>query len=260
MSLRVSPLILSLLLPFCLASNADALTGREIMEKADKKNQAKDESTTRVMEIMNEKGQVRKRKMVTYFKAGKGDDDKVLVRFLAPPEHRGVSLLTLESGASDEQWLYLPQNKKTKRIAGASKADSFMGSNFSNYDMRTEDLQGHKYKLLGEATLSKRAFYKVEATPKSDEVKKSTGYARRVLYIDKDRWTIARVDFFDTKNKALKMLRASDWKQVKGLWRASKIEIRSQVNKTRTRLLPAERKVNEGLPDSRFTKRSLKKI
>lgn len=260
MSLRASPLILCVLLPLTLTPSAEALTGREIMENADKKNQAKDESTTRTMEIMNEKGQVRKRKMVTFFKAGKGDDDKVLVRFLQPPEHRGVSLLTLEQGSSDEQWLYLPKNKKTKRIAGASKADSFMGSNFSNYDMRTEDLQGHKYKLLGETTLYKRTFYKVEARPKNDDVMKATGYARRVLYVEKSRWTIERVDFFDKKDKPLKILKASEWKKVKGLWRANKIEIRSQVNKTRTRLLPAERKVNEGLPDSRFTKRSLQKI
>lgn len=254
--MRAIPTLLAALL---LSPTALALTGREIMEKADKANRPKDETLERTMEIMNERGEVRSRKMKTFFKAGEGDDDMVLVRILEPAEVRGVGLLTLERGSSDDQWLYMPTLKKTKRLAGSSKADAFMGSNFANVDMRTEDLQGHDYQLLEEVEEAGRKAYKVGAMPKTDAVKEQTGYSKRILYVDAERWTTLRVDYFDLAGKELKVLKASDFKQVEGLWRADKVEIRSSQDKSRTRLLPPKRELNTGLSADIFSTRELER-
>lgn len=243
-----------------LQAFAAEMTGRQIMEKADKVNRPKDEIIMRTMAIMDDRGQVREREMTTYFKAGEGDDDKTLIKFTAPTDLRGVGLLTIEEGSKDDQWLYLPKNKKTKRIAGASKADSFMGSNFSNFDMRTEDLQGHKYKRVGKETFSKRPVWVVEATPKNDAMKEMTGYSKRVLKVDAERWTVMEVKYYDLKGKHLKTLRASAWKQYGKLWRAEKVEVRSAVDKSRTMLKKAKRKIDSGLKDSQFSKRALEKM
>jgi outer membrane lipoprotein-sorting protein len=190
--------------------------------------------------------------------AGDGDDDRLMVRFNAPAEVKGTGLLTIEKGAEDEQWLYLPDLKKSKRIAGASKAQSFMGTDFSNYDMRTEDLTGHDYRKTGEETLDGRPCYLVEATPKTEEVKESTGYARRTMWVDKERWVVPRCEYFDTSGKPLKTLTADGWKQIEGLWRPAKVTVENKQEGSKTVVTYEKgREINKGLPEKTFTKREL---
>jgi hypothetical protein len=38
-----------------------------------------------------------------------------------------------EAVKEDSQWIFLPKLKRIKRIAGSSKASSFMGSDFSYF-------------------------------------------------------------------------------------------------------------------------------
>ena len=45
----------------------------------------------------------------------------------------------------DDQWLYLPALKKTKRIASGDKSGSFMGSDFSYADMTDRKLDRYDY-------------------------------------------------------------------------------------------------------------------
>lgn len=240
------------------AGLAHAITGREIVEKADKANRAQDEIVDTLMYIFSPDGHKRVRLMRSYMQAGEGDDDRSLVRFLKPADIKGTGLLTIEEGESDTQWLYLPELRKSKRIAGASKARPFVGSDLSNGDMRTEDLAHHSYRLLGEETVDGRACYKVEARPKDDATRTSYGYARRWIWIDKQRWVPLRVRFFDLGDKPLKELHATDWRQIEGLWRAHRIEIRNLQTGSRTVLVQnPKRKINTGLSRSIFTRRKL---
>ena len=54
----------------------------------------------------------------------------------------------------DDQWLYLPALKKTKRIASGDKSGSFMGSDFTYADMTTRNLDNYDYTLLKEDLLN----------------------------------------------------------------------------------------------------------
>lgn len=254
-SLACALAAVSLALPLALA---DELDGRAIAEKADKHNRPKDEKDGVTMVIVSARGEKRKREMTTWFKAGEGDDDKLLVRFDSPSDVKGTGLLTIEQGPSDEQWLYLPDLRKSKKIAGSSKASSFMGTDFSNYDMRTEDLQGHDYAKKGEEEVDGRACYAVEVTPKTDEVKDTTGYARRTIWVDKERFTINKCEYFDKTGKPLKTLTTEGWKQVEGLWRPTKVVMENKQEGSKT-IVTYERgrEINKGVDDTTFTKRKL---
>jgi hypothetical protein len=182
-----------------------------------------------------------------------------MVRFVSPADVKNTGLLTVEKGADDEQWLYLPDLKKSKRIAGASKANSFMGTDFSNYDMRTEDLAGHDYAKKGEDTVDGRACYVVEAKPKNDDVKESTGYSRRTVWVDKERFTIPKCEYYSSKNdKLLKVLTTEGWKQVSGLWRPSTLNMENKQEGSKTVVTYDKgREINKGIPEKTFTKREL---
>lgn len=241
-------------------AGAEDLTGRAIMERFDKVNRSDDEKVASVMHIISSTGQRRSRKLLTWRKVAGGDDDMILIRFLEPADVKGTGMLTIEEGEDDTQLLYLPDLRKSKRIAGASKANSFVGSDFSNYDMRTEDLSGHHYELVGEEEVAGNACYKVKATPKNEDVEEMTGYKQRFFFVDKERWVGHRVEYFDRNMKPLKVLVADDFHQIKGLWRPLKVEMTNTQQGSKTVVLqPLERELNEGLSDSIFTRRNLEK-
>lgn len=250
--------VVAVLVAFSAPAPALALTGAEVMNRLDKHNRAEDEVVEATMQIVSARGHRRIRKMTASFKSKSNDDDLILIRFTAPPDMRGSGLLTIEQGDADQQWLYLSELRRSKRIAGSSKANSFVGSDFSNYDMRTEDLQNHTYKLVGEESVAGRKCHKVEAVPNDDDTEESTGYSRRLLWVDSERWVALKVEFYDRNGKLLKELVCSEFRQLKGLWRAHKLEMTNRQEGSKTLLFYAgKRLVNEGLADREFSKRAL---
>ena len=62
---------------------------------------------------------------------------RALARFTAPPDLRDTALLVLEQdGRPDDYFLYLPALDRVRRVSGAQRSDSFMGT-----DLTYEDLE-----------------------------------------------------------------------------------------------------------------------
>ena len=251
---------LSIALLAALPARAQELDGRAIAERADKQNRAKDEVDRVTMLIFDKSGEKRTRELTTWFLAGEGGEDRSLVRFDAPADVKGTGLLTLQHAEKDEQWLYLPELRKTKRIAGSSRALSFAGTDFSNFDMRTEDLAHHDYKRLDDAQANGRACYVIEAVPKNDDVKEETGYSKRTLWIDKERFTVQRCEYYDKDGKLLKRLVLEGEKQVQGLWRPVQVTMENVQEGSKTVVQHDRgREINKGIEESKFTKRALER-
>ena len=55
--------------------------------------------------------------------------------FQSPADVKNTSFMSwsYDSDKSDDQWIYLPALKKTKRISSDSKSDYFMGSDTGNW-------------------------------------------------------------------------------------------------------------------------------
>jgi len=239
------------------------LSGREIVTKMDGGNRSADESVDLTMVLLSKSGMKRTRKITMYFKSGEDSaGDRMIVRFHSPPDIRGTGFLTIEKeGAANQQWLYLPDLKKSKRVAGSSRSGSFVESDFSNYDVAPESLDEHRYKLLGEADVEGRACYKVEAIPRDDDIKETCGYSKRIMYIDKERWTLPRTEYFDKSGKLLKIADNGSWIQVKGRWRGEKVVVdnKKEGSKTFVFFVSKSRKMDRGLKTSYFSKRTLEK-
>jgi outer membrane lipoprotein-sorting protein len=239
---------------------AGDLTGYDIVKKSDDTQRSKDEFSVVNMEIKDRRGDIRKRELHMYFKAGADENDKLFVRILEPSDVRGFGFLTLEkSDGEDDQWIYLPAKKRIKRIAGGGRKDSFVGSDFFYADMRTENLKAYKYTLVRKETVNGKPCYLVEAVPATAKEKKETGYSKRELWIHTDEFYVVKINYYNLKGKLYKVQTNSEYVKDSGLWRPNQVEMKNLKKRSRTLLVYKSRKINKGIPDRRFSRRELER-
>lgn len=252
------------LLALALAGGAqDALDGEAIVRRADRDHRSKDERGVVEMVLVAEGSPPQRREMEVLSKTGQGEDDMNMMRFLSPPNVRGTAVLTVEAtGRADDQWVYLPALKKSKRIATGQRKERFSGTDFTYEDLRTEDFARTSYKLDGEGQVQTEkdgpqiACHVVEATPKDAD---ASGYSKRRLFVDKARFLILKVEYFDKQGRHQKTWTGRDFTQVEGHWRPSQSMMEDHLRNTKTVMRFTERKINPGLPDATFTEAALER-
>ena len=168
----------------------------------------------------------------------KGAGDKIIIKFLKPAELAGVAALTFENpGSSDDNWLWLPASKRTRRIAGANNTASFQGTEFTYEDLGSIDPSEYVWRFVEETTLKRGKdrvpVYKLSATP----TYKNTGYSRIVLYVHREHWRHERIEYYDKAGRLLKTRKASGWKLFHNrFWRAMRLDMSNHQTGKRTLL------------------------
>ena len=154
--------------------------------------------------------------------------DKTLGVFLEPADVRGTVMLTFEqSYGSDEQWLFLPSLKRTKKINAQNKSGSFVGTEFSWEDISTSELTKFHYRYLRDEANT----WLVERTP----VYKFSGYAREVTWVNKDNYQTVKIDYYDKKGDVLKTQVMDQWEKYgEQYWRPLRLVMDNHVNHKKT--------------------------
>ena len=233
------------------------LDGETILRRAESEHRAKDERGVVDVALVTEDGLTQRRSMEMLFKAGDPDDDLHLLRFLEPETIRGTALLTLEaSDRNDDQWVYLPALKRTKKIAASRRSERFAQTDFTYEDLRTEDFARHTYRRLDDAALAGVPCFQIEATPRTAE---DSGYSRRVVTVEKARFLTLKVEYFDAKGRHQKTLLNRDFEKHAGLWRPKQAMMDDHLRRSKTLWRFVERQLNAGLPASTFTVQNLER-
>jgi len=245
-----------LLTTLMTATSLMALTNMEIAQKADNVTDGFESSIAQTeMILINASGQKSTRKLEMKTLEGE-NGDKSISTFLTPADVKGTKTLTHEHvERDDEQWLYLPALKRVKRIASSNKSGSFMGSEFSYEDIGNQNYQKFTYEdKVEEVELSGEACYKGVRIPKD----KNSGYTKQVSWVTKEGFLLKQVEYYDRKSELLKTAVFSDYKQIEGVWRVGKIEMKNHQNDKSTVLIWKDDKVKVGLTAKEFNKRVLK--
>ncbi len=239
------------------ATSLMALTNMEIAKKADEVTDGFGSSIAKTeMILINASGQRSVRQLEMKTLEGE-NSDKTISTFLTPADVKGTKTLTHEHvNRDDDQWLYLPALRRIKRIASSNKSGSFMGSEFSYEDIGNQNYNKFTYvKGVKEVELDGVKCYTGTRIPKDE----NSGYTKQVSWVSKDKFLLLRVDYYDRKSELLKTAIFSDYKQIDGVWRVGKIEMRNYQNDKSTVLIWKEDKVHAGLTAKEFNKRVLKK-
>lgn len=131
-----------------------------------------------------------------------GGGERTLLTFTAPGDVKGTKLLSwTHPRDEDDQWLYLPAVKRVKRITGANRSGSFMGSEFSYEDVSNPSVEKFDYALLDESVRDGRAVWVYERRPHDER----SGYGRQVLWVAKDTMHPIRVEHYNRRNELQKV-------------------------------------------------------
>lgn len=238
--------------------------GRWIMEQVDERDDGDNMVVDSVMVLIDKKGNERRREMKVYSK-DKGKDSLRMQFFIAPADVKDTAFLTYDyySGEkNDDQWLYLPDLRKTKRIATSDKSSSFMGSDFSYADMTRRVLDEWNYKLLKEDEVAGHKVWLVEAVPVSKTVENRYGFKKSILFVRQDIFIEVRAVHVLQEGKKVKYMEVKKLEEVDGIWVATERWMKTTKNKRtlhNTKLQWNNVRFNQDIDESFFSVRQLEK-
>jgi hypothetical protein len=181
----------------------------------------------------------------------------LLVRFSAPEDVRGASLLILDRGGANEVYMASPAFPEAKRVTSANRGAALFETDISYEDL--EWLEGLRHPDISDrkadAKEGLREVYVVEATPED------SAYGRVVSYVDKETCLPIRTEFFDKTGRIRKEMTSDPRSHIEheGRWAAHEIMIRDVRDLTSTHLMVDTHQQDVLLADELFTPEGLER-
>ncbi len=234
--------------------SGQSLTGEQIVEKASNRETGDDQTSNLTMTLVNKSGNQRVRK-IKQFTKDLGEVEKSIMFFLSPADVKNTSFMswTYDSDKSDDQWIYLPALKKTKRISSDSKSDYFMGSDFTYDDLGDRKLEDDTHKLLRKETIEGKECYVVESVSKDEDYM----YTKTITWIIKDNFIGLKKEFYDEDEDLLKILSIKKYEEISGLLIITNSEMKNVQKNHKTSMVLNNVQINTGISVSKFTERMM---
>ncbi len=255
--MRKVNLIFVMVLIFGLLQMQEAkaqLSGAQIMQKVYDQPSGKDLQGELTMTLENKQGEQRVRKLKQYIlKEAQGE--KKIMFFMSPADVKGTSFMnwSYTNGQDDDQWIYLPALKRTKRISSEGKGDYFMGSDFTYDDLGDRHPDEDNHKLLREENVNGKACYVVESTPKEEDYM----YSKTITWVMKDNYIGLKREFYDEDGKLLKTLSINKYEKISGFWTILETEMKNVQKDHKTKMVFGNVLINQNIPATKFTERSM---
>jgi hypothetical protein len=247
-----------------LPAAADDVRARAIMEKVDARDDGDDQTSDMEMILIDKNKKQRIRKLAMFSK-DKGNDTLRLMFFLQPADVKDTSFLTYDyddPGKDDDQWLYLPALRKTKRIASSDKSGSFMGSDLNYSDMTDRNLEDYEFTLKKEMDVNGVKTWLIESIPRTKKIIKETGYKKSLLFVRQDNYFVIRAVNWVKDGGYLKYTDVKTLQQIDGIWVATEMHVTKKKAKKfahKTILKLHNVKFNQKLEFDLFTVRRMEK-
>lgn len=219
-----------------------------------------DSSVQLKMVLRNAAGEEATRNLLikTLEKSSEDVGDKSLIVFDSPADIDGTALLShAQILKPDNQWLFLPALKRTKRISSVNKSGPFVGSEFAFEDLTSLELNKFNYKYLRSEACGVLVCDVVERQPRYEH----SGYTRQIAWVDQSAYQVRRLEFYDRRDELLKVLTFEDYRQYKNkYWRPHKFSMVNQKTKKSTDLLYGTYIFHTGLSKGNFETDALRRV
>ncbi|MEM9045329.1 MAG: outer membrane lipoprotein-sorting protein [Pseudomonadota bacterium] len=250
----LSTLIIAMLGQIGLADDAST-RGLDIAARSDQSDNGFGDTETELKMILtNAAGEstTRELRITTLERANADIGDRSLVIFDRPRDIKGTALLSHSKILEpDDQWLFLPALKRTKRISSANKSGPFVGSEFAFEDITGQELNKYEYKWLREDACGEFMCDVLERIPRYE----NSGYTRQEAWYDQTHFQVRKIDYFDRKSALLKTQTFEDYRLYDGkYWRSHEFSVTNHQTGKGTKLIFSDYKFAVGLDDKDFVK------
>ena len=256
LSVLATAAVLAVLMAVPAAADAK---GDDIAAKHFGRAKAADTSSDAVMTLIDKSGNKKVRELQMSTKDTPAGAYS-FVEFTKPADVAGTKFLTTPTKDGNEQRLYLPALKKTRKIASSDKTGEFVNSDLFYYDMEDRKLEDYSYTFLAEGeTLTDKAFagltfYKIEAKPKAE----NSPYSESIFWVGSTDYEIYKIEAYDkTGGALLKTFLFVKFDPQKGLKTPVQTMVTNHKKGTKTLLQLNNLKVNSGLKDEVFSVKNL---
>ncbi len=237
------------------ATTLTAQDVRQIVDEAQRRTTTTSQRYEGLLQVFEARGKVSDKRW-TLERLGSHGNSRVVLRFTAPAEVKGVALLVVNHpDSASDQWMWTPAIERDRRIALQDRSTRFFGTDFSFEDLEERDVNQYNYTLLGEETVAGTAAWKIESVPKE---RKSSQYTRSIVWIRKDNYAFVRIESY-IKDMAVRRLDYSDLQNVQGIWTAKQLEMTDLRRGSRTRLTLDKLQYNAPMKEEDFTLQALRR-
>lgn len=232
------------------------LSGRDIAQRARQAETHRDAYRRYLMTVERD-GVVLRRGLESY-SMRLADESRGLLVFHEPADARGIKYLTWnydEIARDDDMWMFLPNERIVRRIAGSSRRGSFMRSDLLNEDLQDRSVDDDEHRWLRREPCGDTNCQVIESKPVRADVSE---YSRHVTWVREDLWLPVKVEYMDRSGALVKTASYQDFQRFGDAWSRTKTVITAADGRSRTVLLAEETRINAGLQPRLFEHASLR--
>lgn len=245
--MKFTAMAMTLVLPALLASQSPS--AEDILKKVDANTLSESKIIVSRMVIHGRRGQ-----RTVEAKSWQRNIKDTFTEYLAPAREKGTKMLKL----GDQLWTYSPATDRIILISGHMLRQSVMGSDLSYEDMMEDPHLQNTYQatITGTDTVQERPVWILDLTAKSKE----TAYAKRKLWVDRERFIILKGNLYAKSGKLLKQVIIHEVAGIEGRWIAKSLTYKDMLKQGEgTRMEVESIHFNEKIPEYIFTKAALRK-
>ena len=247
-----------------LAAQAGAMTGREVIDTAQQRNGFStwhDRTAAATMETWDKGTLARTREIDVTEQTDPRGEHRTFLRFTSPADVQNTRFLHLSPrDDKDQQWLWAPTTRRTRRLGDAQRDENFFGTDLSYRDLELlvriqqwNDAEATAT-LVGEETVDGHPSRVVELMPKNREFP----YTKYRLWFGTDDYLLWRVDVYQD-DEVLKRVTPKKYEKIGAYQTAVESDIANLPANTKTIFTLRNVHYDGGVPDDVFTVSNLDK-
>lgn len=168
-----------------------------------------------------------------------------------PADLKGMRFLFIEHrDKPPEQYIKVTSSRRSVLVTGEARNQPFLSSSFCVADLVEPDVDEATHQYVGEDTVLGRRCRVVESTPTK---RANALYGRTMTALDPKDLLVLKRQFFDQKDRLLKIWQVTKVEQLEGTWTVMDQTMTNVQEHTTSRLEVVHVKLHADLPDAMFT-------
>ncbi len=227
---------------------------RELLHRAFEKRYECDTRQQMTLHLRSRGGTVQEQRLDVATKIVDGNL-RAIARFTHPPDLRDTALLMIEQpDRPDDYFVFLPALAKTRRVSGAQRSDSFMGTDLSYEDLERRRATDFDHLVIRPESLGGEEVMIVAGLPI-----RASSYARVEFAIAQDDALLETRYFKNGSDAPVKVIQfpRAGLRQEAGTSLPTRILVENVVMGTQTDVVVTKLEINPVLNDRLFTTHAL---